>query len=117
MKETNWRDVLQRDLGVRVVLGMCVSGWGGVQAASLKQWYLGRDPDFRSQQCRHGGREQQIRRPRSRNEQRVLKRPEGRLWWQSLVGEGKRVDSKGKEAGRSQTGEGRGSLAGLGARV
>lgn len=56
MKETNWRDVLQRDLGVRVVLGMCVLGWGGVQAASLKQWYLGRDPDFTSQQCRHGGK-------------------------------------------------------------
>lgn len=33
------------------------------------------------------------------------------------MGEGKRVDSEGKEAGRSQTGEGRGSLAGLGARV
>ena len=48
--------MLQRDLGVRVVLGMCVLGWGGVQAASLKQWYLVRDPDFRSQQWRHGGR-------------------------------------------------------------
>lgn len=49
MKETNWRDVPQRDLGIRVVLAMCVLGWGGVQEASLKQWYLGRDPDARSQ--------------------------------------------------------------------
>ena len=33
------------------------------------------------------------------------------------MGKGKRVDNEGKEAGRSQTGEGRGSLAGLGGRV
>ena len=58
-----------------------------------------------------------MQRPRGRNEQRVIKGPEGRLWWQSLVDEGKRVDNKGKEPGRSQTGEGRGSLAGLGGRV
>ena len=36
----------------------------------------------------------------------MLKRPEGRLWRQSLVGKGKRVDNEGKEAGRSQTAHG-----------
>lgn len=35
--------------------GVCV-GLGWCPGSSLKQWYLGRDPDFRSQQCRHGGK-------------------------------------------------------------
>lgn len=51
--------MLQRNLGVRVVLGCVCVGLGWCPGSSLKQWYLGRDPDFRSQQCRHGGKAHQ----------------------------------------------------------
>lgn len=36
--------------------GLFCGGVGGVQEASLKKWYLGRDLDARSQLCRLRGR-------------------------------------------------------------
>lgn len=72
---------------------------GGRDAASLKQWYLGRDRNARSQLCRCRNRliqrrEQQVQRPQGRNEHGLFETRK-----KTVGGEGKRVGDKGKELG------------------